>query len=174
MAAQGNILATTIGDPDVNLPALYTSSTTVAANKTYAPDGQEASGVYRWVDRSGGIERLFPTYSMSYTRPKGPIRNNGSSPVRDSKLRWRVVLPIANITSPSTGSGIQPQPSAAFNGVVHIEASFPETMLVSDRVILWSLLMSSLVGNIFASDETPASSTATPFTDAFINGAQVF
>lgn len=74
--------------------------------------------VARWADRSGGISVGFPTLTHSLRLP-----TKGS---RAYKLTTKVVLPVLEVTSPSTGTGIQPAPTKAYDLIATLEIIMPE------------------------------------------------
>jgi len=152
MAAIANILATSIANTTgAGLSYLFTTSTTVGADKTFSPEGPVAPGVNRWVERSGGQAINYPSYDFSFRRP---IQNS-----RNFRIKEIIKLPVANVTSPSTGSGIQPLPSKAFELVCTREYVIPEAATLADRTLFWSYLISLSSSTVLASDSTPIDNT---------------
>jgi hypothetical protein len=110
-----------------------------------------APGVNRWVERSGGQAINYPSYDFSFRRPLPQSRA--------FRITETIRLPVANITSPSTGSGIQPLPSKAFELVCKREYIIPEAATQADRDLFYSYIMSLTVGYVTASDSLPTDPT---------------
>lgn len=161
MGALANIKASQNVDLS-GYPNSNTLSASVAAEVTYEPEGQVALGVQRYVDRSSGIAAGYPSYTISVRRPQ-----NGS---RNSRIVEKVTLPVLNITSPSTGSGIQPLPSVAYNLVMNREFVVPEAASDAEKAKLLSLCASLFSRSVFASDGSPVDSTSAPIFDAVLKG----
>jgi hypothetical protein len=164
MSALANILVSSL--LDVTFINGSTTSATLAADKTYAPAGLVAPDVNRYVDRSSGIEALFPRYDFSVRSAK-----NGS---RNVKIIEQLTLPIANINSPSGGSGIQPLPSVGYSLSSRREITIPDVALAADRLMFWSLLTSFGLTTIYASDSNPTQTVASPLRDAILTGDRPF
>lgn len=103
---------------------------------TFNPAGPDESGTSYLYDRSGGIAIGFPEVSISL-RPPVRARNGKGSTLRSNERVYRAVLairvPTMDITSPSTGTGIQPAPSKAYDTVVKIEFILPERTTTQNR-----------------------------------------
>jgi hypothetical protein len=74
----------------------------------------------------------------------------------------KLTLPTADITSPSTGSGIQPAPSKAYECLATLEMVFPERSTLAERNTLRSLVLSCLSTQITAGDLSPSVVTGSP------------
>jgi hypothetical protein len=131
-----------------------TSSATVGFDKTFCPEGIDTKGVSRWVDRSGGIAVNFPSISLSSRRP--------TKTSRMYKVMLKVAMPTPDITSPSTGSGIQPAPSKAYDNVCIIEFLLPERGTTAERLALFNHVHSLFCSTINASDDLPTDATGSP------------
>ncbi|DAD50015.1 coat protein [ssRNA phage Gephyllon.4_21] len=93
---------------------------------TFAPvTSSDPNGVALWTDRATGIAVGFPVISLKLRQP--------TKTSRVFKLSSKVKLPVLNVTSPATGTGIQPLPSVAYNIEANIEFSMPEASLLADR-----------------------------------------
>jgi hypothetical protein len=158
MAALANIKASTIIEP---LAFLATNSATVADDKLFEPEGQIAPGVQRYVDRSSGIAVGYPSYTISVRRPVKGSRNY--------RVTEKLTYPVLNVTSPSTGSGIQPLPTVGYNLICNREWVLPEASTLAERKILLSLMQSLSVYGISASDSVPANPTGSVLHEAVHN-----
>ncbi len=93
---------------------------------TFAPvTSSDPNGVAVWTDRASGVAVGFPVVTLKL---RAPVKGS-----RVYKLTSKVKLPVLNVTSPSTGSGIQPLPSVAYNIEANIEFVMPEASLLADR-----------------------------------------
>jgi len=103
---------------------LNDGATTPVAH-TFNPVNIDNAGVARWADRIGGIAIGFPIVSVSLRQP-----TSGS---RSFKLAIKVVVPTLEITSPSTGTGIQPAPTKAYDCLFSGEMVLPERSTLQQR-----------------------------------------
>lgn len=140
---------------------LSTTSATVGVDKTFDPEGFILPGVARWVDRSGGIAIGYPSVSLSLRPP--------SKVSRVFKVTVKVALPTLDITSPSTMTGIQPQPSKAYECLCVMEFMLPERSTLTERNNLLSYVHSLFATTIQASDASPTDSTVSPLIPAVAN-----
>lgn len=155
MAAIAPVLLSSIVDP---ADAVLTTSATVAADKTFSPEGFQLPGVARWVDRSGGIAIGYPAFSLSVRAP-----TKGS---RMYKVMAKLVLPTLEQTSPSTSSGIQPAPTKAYDLTCVMEFMLPERSTLAERTAFFALVHSLFLRTINANDGTPSSTTGSPLENA--------
>jgi hypothetical protein len=94
-------------------------------NHTFNPVNIDQSGVAKWADRSGGIALGFPLMTFSMRNPSKTSRNY--------KVTAKVVVPVLEVTSPSTASGIQPAPTLAYNLTASLEMVLPERSTLGQR-----------------------------------------
>jgi len=161
MSALANIKATSILNATGGAIA-FTNSATVGYNKTFVPDGPIAPGVQQYSERSGSYPIAFPKYTISVTRPKA-----GS---RVFRIKEKVVVPTLNVTSPTTGSGIQPLPSVGYNCIMTREFVIPEAATAAEKLLFWSYVQSMNAYSIAASDSSPVDDTGAPITAAVLDG----
>lgn len=105
-------------------PITLPDGQTTPVNHIFAPVNI-IDDVARWADRSGGISVGFPVVTHSLRSP-----TKGS---RAYKLATKVVLPVLEVTSPSTGSGIQPAPTKAYDLIATVEIIMPERSTKQQR-----------------------------------------
>lgn len=91
----------------------------------FAPVTIDASGVAFFEDRESGISIGFPRVSQQVRRPSKTSRNY--------RVTQKVVLPILEVTSPSTASGLQPAPTVAYTLQASMEFILPERSTAADR-----------------------------------------
>lgn len=142
-------------------PTHLTTSATVGVDKTLDPEGFPAPGVARWVDRSGGIAIVYPAFTLSVRSP--------TKMSRMYKVSAKFILPTADVTSPSTGTGIQPAPSKAYDNTAILEFMLPERGTVVERLALFNLVASFFATTITASDAAPSDATGSPLLAAVTN-----
>jgi hypothetical protein len=138
-----------------------TTSATVSVDKTFNPEGFRLPGVARWVDRSGGIAIGYPAFSLSVRPP--------SKTSRIYRVTAKLSLPTLEVTSPSTSTGIQPQPTLAYTCQAVMEFMLPERSTLAERTALFSHLRSLFATTIQASDAVPSDSTGSPLIGAVLN-----
>lgn len=138
-----------------------TTSATVGVDKTFSPEGFILPGVARFVDRSGGIAIGFPAFTIS-VRPPTKVS-------RMYKVIAKLVVPTLEQTSPSTATGIQPQPTKAYDLTAVLEVMLPERSTLAERTSFLSLFASFLATTITASDAAPSDATGSPLPLAVLN-----
>jgi hypothetical protein len=141
-----------------------TTSTTVGVDRTFDPEGFNAPGVARWVDRVGGIELGFPSLDLSVRPP--PPRGGGE---RMYKVTTNLRVPTLEVTSPSTMTGIQPAPTLAYALWAKLELMLPARSTLAERTLFLSLFKSLFETTINASDASPTDATGTPLIPAILN-----
>jgi hypothetical protein len=142
---------------DYSLPRLTTSAT-VGAALAFNPEGRNAQGVTRWVNRAGGIAIGYPSFTMQ-VRP----------PTKDSrvyKVSVKFLLPTLEQTSPSTASGIQPAPTKAYDCACFMEWVLPERSTLGERQSLFSQVSSWFTAVVNANDGSPTDNTLNPLKAA--------
>lgn len=73
-----------------------------------------------WFDRSGGIAVGYPKITLQ-VRPPMPRATS-----RVYKVTAKIWAPTLEVTSPSTGTGIQPAPTKAYDCVAELAFTLPE------------------------------------------------
>lgn len=158
MAAIDTILISSSLYNTATYPQVIGGDAAVASDWLYAPEGFTQTGVAKWVYRAGGIPLLYPSITMS-VRP--PTRQS-----QISRVMMKVVLPVPDITSPSTATGIQPAPSKAYDITCNMEFLIPNRSTLALRRNALSVVMSMLASRLNASDGDPSSGTKSPLIGA--------
>lgn len=117
-------------------PIIINDGAATPVARTFNPVKIDQVGVAHFADRSGGIAVGFPVLSLSVRSPSKDSRNY--------KTFAKVVLPTLEITSPSTGSGIQPAPTKAYDLFATIEFVAPERSTLLERQNLLALVKNYL------------------------------
>jgi hypothetical protein len=109
-------------------------------NHTFNPVNIDQAGVAKWADRSGGIALGFPVITF--------LMRNPSKTSRNYKVTAKVVVPVLEVTSPSTASGIQPAPTLAYNLTAAIEMVLPERSTLGQRNDLLAYVKNALANAV--------------------------
>lgn len=135
--------------PAIGNITLNDGKTTPVAH-TFSPVSVGSDGVAAYVDRIGGIPIGYPRISLWLGSPSKTNRNY--------KFVAKVVLPVLEVTSPSTATGIQPAPTKAYDVPFTVTGSFPERSSLADRkdavAYLKNILASAVVTAIVENLET--------------------
>lgn len=113
------------------------------ANHTFSPVKIDTTGIAKWQDRADGIAVGFPTVTVSVRDP-----NKGS---KAYKVQAKVVLPVLEVTSPSTSSGIQPAPTKAYDLLANVEIVLPERSSIDERKDLLAYVKNLLANAVLTS-----------------------
>jgi len=152
MATQAAILVASNASGSVK-----TASTTPAYDTTFSPDGQVIPGVYRWVDRSGGIPVGYPTMTLSVRRP-----TKGS---RVYKIVRKLSIPtLADVSYAS--SGLTPPQQVDHSCQKTEEWILPEASTEAERLALLYLDRCFASSNIVTSDGSANQDTGSPLLAA--------
>jgi len=108
-------------------------------NRTFAPLGVSSDLVATYENRSTGIQVGYDTLSLGFRRANGKSHNN--------KLTLKLSLPILEVTSPATSTGIQPQPTRAYSCDVFVDFVCSDRSTTQDRKNLVTLLRNALVAS---------------------------
>lgn len=114
-------------------------------NHTFSPVGINADGVATWKDRSSGIPLGYNTLTASLRQPS---QNGGS---KNYKVQLKLALPVMEVTSPSTSSGIQPAPTKAYESMAVVEFVLPERTSLQNRIDLLTMLKTALATSMVTS-----------------------
>lgn len=106
-------------------PIVLADGAGVPVNHTFSPVNIDSAGVAKLVDRITGISIGFPAITMSVRSP-----NKGS---KNYRVVAKIVVPTLEVTSPSTGTGIQPAPTKAYELLGTIEFVLPERSTLLER-----------------------------------------
>jgi hypothetical protein len=138
-----------------------TTSATIGVDKTFSPEGFVAPGVSRYVDRSGGIAKGFPWFTVSLRPP-----TKASSVYR---LTMKLGVPHLETVTASTASGIVPVAPVAYRDQAICEFLLSDRGTAAERAIFLSLFISTLMATITASDAVPTDPTSSPIPGMIAN-----
>lgn len=111
---------------------------------TFGPDSRDQNGVAVYQDRSGGV--AAGNWTMSISR-RAPIANGQGVYKVVAKLR----VPTLDVTSPATGSGIQPAPTVAYATEASLEFLIPARGTLDERKDILALAKNLLGHAVMAS-----------------------
>jgi len=156
MSAQAAVKTSTL----LSMLNLKTTDAAIGVNQTLTPDGIDSKGVARYVDQAQVILVGRSSFSISVRKP-----TSGS---RMYKVTAKYLQPTLDVTSPSTGTGIQPAPSKAYEHQAVLEFMIPERGTVQERSDMFSHVMSLFATSIDASDGSPTDVTNSPLRNAVV------
>lgn len=91
----------------------------------FSPVTIDSSGVAKFADRSGGVALGYPTITVSTRQPTKTNRNY--------RVIAKINVPTLEVTSPNTGTGIQPGPTLAYQELMVLEMVIPERTSLQNR-----------------------------------------
>ena len=109
---------------------------TTPVNHTFSPVNIDSGGIAKWADRSIGIALGYNTFSLLLRQPSKTARNH--------KVTMKLELPVLEVTSASTASGIQPAPTKAFGLFANVELILPDRATAEQCNHLLTLLKNAL------------------------------
>lgn len=167
MAAIAQIKVSSVIDLTAALFLVTTNSATIGADVTVSgspgpldPEGFIPNGVAKWVDRGCGIAIGMPSFTLS---SRAPTKTS-----RVTRVQTKYIQPTMEVTSPSTGTGIQPAPTKAYECTWNSEFLIPERATLAERTAFYSRCISLMVRKIQANDSSPIDVTGTPVIDAVL------
>jgi hypothetical protein len=110
---------------------------------TFTPTSDREADVFE--DKASGIALGFPQILFRTRRPAA-ARNGQSSDANNRvyRIQVNVAWPVLEVTSPSTGTGIQPAPTIAYTLRANMEWILPERSTLSDRKDLRAIVYNML------------------------------
>lgn len=109
---------------------------------TFNPSNPDQNGTNYWYDRSAGIAIGFPEISQFLRVPAAGA--TASTAGRVYRAKSKVVFPVLEVTSASTGTGIQPAPTKAYELVFNGEFILPERSTLQNRKDILALAKNML------------------------------
>lgn len=100
---------------------------------TFSPTKIDSNNVAYLHDRSGGIAIGYPMLALTTKLPNPAGGGQASGLNRVIRNNLKVELPILEVTSPSTGSGIQPAPTLSYLCGVDINFRIAERATLQNR-----------------------------------------
>jgi len=97
-----------------------------------------AGDLATWLDRAGGIAVGYPKITLSVRSPLARSTN------RVYKVTVKIWSPTLEVTSPSTGSGIQPAPMKAYDCVFEGIFTLPERTTKLNRQDIYAYIKNLL------------------------------
>lgn len=107
---------------------------------TFAPNGFTGVDQAVWQDRATGIIDGFSTLRMTTRRASS--KNSGT------RVSFQLDLPVLAQTSPSTSTGIQPNPTRAYTLIASAEFVLPKGSSIQNRKDLLTLFKNALANAV--------------------------
>lgn len=105
----------------------------------------EDNGVDLFEDKSGGIAIGYPQISVRFRRPAPALNGQMSSAnSRVYRIQLNFSWPVLEVTSASTGTGIQPAPTVAYVLRSNQEWIIPERSTLANRKDLRAIVYNTL------------------------------
>lgn len=95
-------------------------------------------------DKSGGIAIGYPMIMVRFRRPTAPQSGAASGANRVYRIQLNISWPVLEVTSASTGTGIQPAPTVAYVLRNNQEWLIPERSALADRKDLRAIVYNTL------------------------------
>lgn len=108
-------------------------------NRSFAPRGV-VNGLATWQYIAGGILKGYNTLTQFL---RSPVRGSDAS-----KLTVKLVIPVLEVTSPSTSTGIQPAPTLAYELLANVEFVIPSRASLQERKDLYAMTKDLLTESI--------------------------
>jgi len=86
----------------------------------------------------------YPRLSLSLKVPKQQLQPGVNSKSSVYRAIIKVDVPVLEVTSPSTGTGIQPAPTIAYTSVASLEFVLPARSSLQDRKDILAYIKNSL------------------------------
>lgn len=112
-------------------------------NHTFSAVKVDAQGIAKWADRSGGIALGFPVLTFLLRDPTKGSRNY--------KATAKVVIPVLEVTSAATSTGIQPAPTKAYDLTATMEMVLPERSTAAQRADLLAYMKNFMASTVVSS-----------------------
>lgn len=113
---------------------------------TFNPTYDKDADIFE--DRSGGIAIGFPLVTCRFRRPISAGNGTGSDAnKRVYRIQLNLNQPVLEVTSASTGTGIQPAPTVAYVLRTNTEWVFPERSTLQNRKDQVALFANLLANN---------------------------
>ncbi len=106
---------------------------TTPVAKTFKPVNIDVQDVSHLAETSGGTPIGYGRMSFSLRPPVGNLQNGANSQNSVYRCLMKLEIPVLEVTSPSTGTGLQPAPTVAYVTMVKLEFVIPARAAEADR-----------------------------------------
>ena len=111
---------------------------------TFNPSNRNADGQQKWQDKVTGVAIGFSELGQQLQVPGNPVAGTESKASRIYRAKISLKLPTLEVTSPSTGTGIQPAPTLGYTCTANVEFLLPERSTSQNRKDLRVMLVNYL------------------------------
>lgn len=110
------------------------------ATRTFTPDTVDrATNAAHFLNRASGIPVGYDKLSC--------VKTNAAKNGKVDKVNLTLMVPTLAQSAPSTASGIQPNPQAAYFHQVNVQFFLPTTGTEAERTVLLNLLKNALASS---------------------------
>nr|URG16522.1 MAG: coat protein [Leviviridae sp.] len=117
---------------------------------TFAPSRQSGD-LFEWNDRAAGVAAGFNKISV--------LTRYGTSSNAGQRVTLKVIAPTLAVTAPTSGSGVQPNPVAAYTALATIEFLIPNASDAAARAnihaFVKNLVATTFVENMIKNLDAP-------------------
>lgn len=100
---------------------------------TFKPISRDANGVVHYADQSGGVPIGYARVTINVKQAPATLAPGSTAKSTVNRVRFKIEIPVLEVTSPSTGSGIQPAPTVAYTTMASLEFVIPTRTAELDR-----------------------------------------
>jgi hypothetical protein len=118
-------------------PIVIYNGATPPVGHSFVPESITGD-VATWSDRVAGVAVGFSYITQQVRKP---VKGSQSKVYKVTQKVW---VPTLEVTSPSTGTGIQPAPTKAYDCMCIMEWLLPERSITANRLDLWAFVTNSL------------------------------
>lgn len=101
--------------------------------RTYKPVNIDPQGVAHYNDTASGVPLGFGRLSISLKVPASSLSPGSNSKSTVYRARLKLEIPTMEVTSPATGSGIQPAPTVSHTTLFNGEFVLPSRGSLQER-----------------------------------------
>jgi hypothetical protein len=112
--------------------------------RTFEPVDIDQSNVSHYAEVSGGIPIGYGRLSISLRPPAVASKNGSNSADSVYRAKLKLDLPTLEVTSPSTGTGLQPAPTVAYTTVGTAEFILPARGALAERDNVLTLMRNAM------------------------------
>lgn len=108
-------------------PIVISDGLATPVSHTFHPNRIDKDGYRRFVDRQLGVQALYPEIHIGFFPARSTTSRDKGATIDGlaTKVVLKVLVPVPDISSPTTGTGLQPAPSKAFEEMVSITFTHP-------------------------------------------------
>lgn len=118
---------------------------------TFKPIMLDANGIAHYADQISGVPIGYARVTVNVKQAPATLAPGSNAKSTVNRVRFKVEVPVLEVTSPSTGSGIQPAPTVAYTTMASLEFVIPTRTAELDRKHILAYAK-NLLSNALATD----------------------